>query len=72
VFESMDVKRQVFEKLDDVVKQGAVLASNTSALNLDLIAKFTRRPEEVIGLHFFSPANVMRLLEVVRGARTSK
>jgi 3-hydroxyacyl-CoA dehydrogenase len=72
VFESMDVKRQVFEKLDDVVKQGAVLASNTSALNLDLIAKFTRRPQDVIGLHFFSPAHVMRLLEVVRGARTSK
>jgi 3-hydroxyacyl-CoA dehydrogenase len=72
VFEDMDVKRQVFEKLDDVVKQGALLASNTSALNLDVIAKFTRRPQDVIGLHFFSPANVMRLLEVVRGARTSK
>jgi 3-hydroxyacyl-CoA dehydrogenase len=72
VFENLDVKRQVFEKLDDVVKQGALLASNTSALNLDVIAKFTRRPQDVIGLHFFSPANVMRLLEVVRGARTSK
>jgi 3-hydroxyacyl-CoA dehydrogenase len=72
VFESLDVKRQVFTKLDDVVKQGALLASNTSALNLDVIATFTRRPQDVIGLHFFSPANVMRLLEVVRGARTSK
>jgi 3-hydroxyacyl-CoA dehydrogenase len=66
------VKRQVFETLDGVVRQGAVLASNTSALNLDEIAKFTRRPQEVIGLHFFSPANVMRLLEVVRGAKTAK
>jgi 3-hydroxyacyl-CoA dehydrogenase len=72
VFENLDVKRQVFEKLDDVVKQGALLASNTSALNLDVIAQFTRRPQDVIGLHFFSPANVMRLLEVVRGARTSQ
>jgi 3-hydroxyacyl-CoA dehydrogenase len=72
VFENMDVKRQVFWKLDDVVKQGALLASNTSALNLDVIATFTRRPQDVIGLHFFSPANLMRLLEVVRGARTSK
>ena len=70
VFENMDVKRQVFEKLDAVVQRGAILASNTSALNLDEIAKFTRRPEDVIGLHFFSPANVMRLLEVVRGAAT--
>ncbi len=70
VFENMDVKRQVFEKLDAVVRPGAILASNTSALNLDEIAKFTRRPRDVIGLHFFSPANVMRLLEVVRGAAT--
>ena len=72
VFESMDVKRQVFETLDGVVRQGAILASNTSALNLDHIATFTRRPADVIGLHFFSPANIMRLLEVVRGARTAK
>jgi 3-hydroxyacyl-CoA dehydrogenase len=72
VFENMDVKRQVFEKLDAVVRPGAILASNTSALNLDEIANFTRRPEDVIGLHFFSPANVMRLLEVVRGAATGK
>ncbi len=72
VFESMDVKKQVFEQLDQVVRQGAILASNTSALNLDEIAKFTKRPQDVIGLHFFSPANVMRLLEIVRGARTAK
>jgi 3-hydroxyacyl-CoA dehydrogenase len=72
VFENIDVKRQVFETLDDVMKPGAILASNTSALNLDEIADFTRRPQDVIGLHFFSPANVMRLLEVVRGAKTAK
>jgi 3-hydroxyacyl-CoA dehydrogenase len=71
VFESMEVKRQVFKTLDEVVKQGAILASNTSALNLNEIANFTRRPQDVIGLHFFSPANVMRLLEVVRGAKTA-
>jgi 3-hydroxyacyl-CoA dehydrogenase len=72
VFESMDVKKEVFEKLDQVVRPGAILASNTSALNLDQIAKFTKRPQDVIGLHFFSPANVMRLLEIVRGAATAK
>ncbi len=72
VFENMDVKRQVFEALDAVIKPGAILASNTSALNLDAIAAFTRRPQDVIGLHFFSPANVMRLLEIVRGANTAK
>jgi 3-hydroxyacyl-CoA dehydrogenase len=72
VFENMEVKQQVFETLDGVVKKGAILASNTSYLNLDKIASFTRRPEDVIGLHFFSPANVMRLLEVVRGAKTAK
>jgi 3-hydroxyacyl-CoA dehydrogenase len=71
VFENMDVKRQVFQTLDGTVRQGAILASNTSALNLDEIANFTRRPQDVIGLHFFSPANVMRLLEVVRGAKTA-
>jgi 3-hydroxyacyl-CoA dehydrogenase len=71
VFESMDVKRRVFETLDGVIRTGAILASNTSALNLDEIANFTRRPQDVIGLHFFSPANVMRLLEVVRGAKTA-
>jgi 3-hydroxyacyl-CoA dehydrogenase len=72
VFESMDVKKEVFEKLDQVVRPGAILASNTSALNLDQIAGFTKRPQDVIGLHFFSPANVMRLLEIVRGAKTAK
>ena len=72
VFEAMEVKRAVFEKLDAVVKPGAILASNTSALDLDQIAAFTKRPNDVIGLHFFSPANVMRLLEVVRGAKTDK
>ena len=72
VFENMDVKRRVFEALDEVIKPGAILASNTSALNLDAIANVTRRPQDVIGLHFFSPANVMRLLEVVRGAATAK
>src|SRR5580658_3051133 len=72
VFESLEVKKQVFEKLDGIAKQGAILATNTSALNLDAIAQFTRRPSDVIGLHFFSPANVMRLLEVVRGAKTAK
>lgn len=71
VFEDMDVKRQVFEKLDAVMKPGAILASNTSMLDLNKIASFTQRPEDVVGLHFFSPANVMRLLEVVRGDKTA-
>ncbi|MEO4046930.1 3-hydroxyacyl-CoA dehydrogenase NAD-binding domain-containing protein [Pseudomonas sp. CAU 1711] len=71
VFEDMTVKRQVFERLDAVCKPGAVLASNTSSLDLNAIAAFTRRPQDVVGLHFFSPANVMRLLEVVRGEQTS-
>ncbi len=72
VFERMDIKKDVFAKLDGIVKQGAVLASNTSYLNVDEIASATKRPESVIGMHFFSPANVMRLLENVRGAKTSK
>jgi 3-hydroxyacyl-CoA dehydrogenase len=72
VFENMDVKKEVFGKLDAIVKQGAILATNTSYLNIDEIAASTRRPDAVIGLHFFSPANVMRLLEVVRGEKTSK
>jgi len=72
VFENMDVKRQVFKTLDEVCKPGAILASNTSALNLNTIASFTKRPQDVIGLHFFSPANVMRLLEIVRGDHTAK
>jgi 3-hydroxyacyl-CoA dehydrogenase len=71
VFENMEVKEQVFRKLDEVVKQGAILASNTSYLNIDKIAGFTKRPADVLGLHFFSPANVMRLLEIVRGAKTA-
>ncbi len=71
VFENMDVKKSVFETLDKVCKPGAILASNTSYLNLDAIAGFTSRPADVIGLHFFSPANVMRLLEIVRGAKTA-
>ena len=72
IFENMDVKKDVFGKLDKIVKQGAILASNTSALDLNEIATAVKRPEFVIGLHFFSPANVMRLLEVVRGAKTAK
>jgi 3-hydroxyacyl-CoA dehydrogenase len=70
VFEEMGVKRTVFETLDRVCKRGAILASNTSTLDLNTIASFTQRPQDVIGMHFFSPANVMKLLEVVRGART--
>ena len=71
VFENMDVKQQVFEALDAVCKPGAILASNTSYLDINRIAAFTKRPADVLGLHFFSPANVMRLLEVVRGAATA-
>lgn len=71
VFESMDVKKTVFGQLDAVCKPGAILASNTSTLDLDEIAAATSRPDDVIGLHFFSPANIMRLLEIVRGAKTS-
>ncbi|WP_457773051.1 3-hydroxyacyl-CoA dehydrogenase family protein [Phycobium rhodophyticola] len=65
VFENMDVKKEVFTILDKVAKPGAVLASNTSYLNIDEIASATSRPQDVIGLHFFSPANIMRLLEIV-------
>jgi 3-hydroxyacyl-CoA dehydrogenase len=71
VFEDMGVKEQVFRTLDEVCKPGAILASNTSYLNIDQIAAFTKRPGDVVGLHFFSPANVMRLLEIVRGAQTA-
>ncbi|MEL7707371.1 3-hydroxyacyl-CoA dehydrogenase NAD-binding domain-containing protein [Citromicrobium bathyomarinum] len=70
VYESMDVKRDVFGKLDEVVKDGAILASNTSYLDINEIATATKRPGYVLGLHFFSPANVMKLLEVVRGEKT--
>lgn len=72
VFEDMAVKEQVFRKLDQVMKPGAILATNTSTLDVDQIAAFTGRPQDVIGTHFFSPANVMKLLEVVRGAKTGK
>jgi 3-hydroxyacyl-CoA dehydrogenase len=70
VFESMAVKQQVFRQLDTACRPGAVLASNTSTLNLDVIAAATRRPQDIVGLHFFAPANVMPLLEIVRGAKT--
>ncbi len=71
VFERMDIKKDVFGKLDKIAKPGAILASNTSFLNIDEIAAATSRPDHVLGLHFFSPANVMKLLEVVRGAKTA-
>jgi 3-hydroxyacyl-CoA dehydrogenase len=72
VFEDMGVKEAVFKKLDEVMKPGAILASNTSTLDVNQIAAFTKRPQDVVGLHFFSPANVMKLLEVVRGEKTGK
>jgi 3-hydroxyacyl-CoA dehydrogenase len=72
VFERMDIKKDIFEKLDAICKPGAILATNTSALNIDEIASVTRRPEAVIGLHFFSPANVMKLLEIIRADHTGK
>ncbi len=72
VFEEMGVKEAVFKKLDEVMKPGAILASNTSTLDVNKIAAFTKRPQDVIGTHFFSPANVMKLLEVVRGEKTAK
>ncbi|HEX8402317.1 MAG TPA: 3-hydroxyacyl-CoA dehydrogenase NAD-binding domain-containing protein [Allosphingosinicella sp.] len=71
VFENMDVKKEIFGKLDTICKPGAILASNTSYLDIDEIAASTSRPQDVVGLHFFSPANVMKLLEVVRGQRTA-
>ncbi len=72
VFEEMGVKEAVFKQLDTVAKPGAILASNTSTLDVDKIAAFTKRPQDVVGMHFFSPANVMKLLEVVRGKETAK
>ncbi len=72
VFENMELKKEVFTKLDGIAKRGAILATNTSALDVDEIAAVTQRPEMVLGTHFFSPANIMRLLEVVRAERTSK
>ena len=71
VFENLDLKKQIFEKLDAAMKDGAMLASNTSGLDLDQMAAATRRPEDVVGMHFFSPANIMQLLEVVRGKETN-
>ena len=72
VFEEMGVKEKVFKTLDEVMKPGAILASNTSTLDVNKIASFTKRPQDVIGMHFFSPANVMKLLEVIRGEKTAK
>ena len=72
VFETMEVKEQVFKKLDQVARQGAILATNTSGLDINQIASYTKRPQDVIGMHFFSPANIMKLLENVRGAKTGK
>ena len=72
VFEEMGVKENVFKELDRVMKPGAILASNTSTLDMNKIAAFTKRPQDVIGTHFFSPANIMKLLEVVRGEKTGK
>ena len=72
VFERMDVKQDVFKQLDAICKPGAILGSNTSGLNIDQIAAVTKRPQDVIGLHYFSPANVMKLLEIVRGKETAK
>ena len=72
VFEDMGIKKEIFSKLDQIAKPGAILASNTSYLDIDAIAAMTSRPADVIGMHFFSPANVMRLLEVVRGEKTAK
>ena len=71
VYENLELKKEIFQKLDKVMKPGAILATNTSALDVDAIADATSRPESVVGMHFFSPANVMRLLEVVRGAKSS-
>jgi 3-hydroxyacyl-CoA dehydrogenase len=72
VFEEMGVKEKVFKELDRVMKPGAILASNTSTLDVNKIAAFTKRPQDVVGMHFFSPANVMKLLEVIRGEKTAK
>jgi len=71
VFESMEIKKAVFSELDKTIKQGAILATNTSTLSIDEIAAVTSRPQDVIGLHFFSPAHIMRLLEIVRGKATA-
>jgi len=72
VFENMALKKEIFGTPDKVCKPGAILASDTSTLDIDEIAASTSRPEDVIGLHFFAPANIMTLLEIVRGAKTAK
>src|SRR3546814_13139767 len=69
VYENMEVKKEIFARLDGIAKPGAILASNTSYLSIDEIASVTNRPADVLGLHFFSPANVMKLVEVARGAK---
>ena len=71
VYENLELKQQIFRTLDATLKPGAILASNTSALDIDAIAAVTKRPEDVLGLHFFSPAHIMKLLEIVRGAKTA-
>src|SRR3546814_18143252 len=71
VYENMEVKKEIFARLDGIAKPGAILASNTSYLSIDEIASVTNRPADVLGMHFFSPANVMKLVEVVRGAKTA-
>jgi 3-hydroxyacyl-CoA dehydrogenase len=71
VYENLELKQQIFRTLDGIVKPGAILASNTSALDIDAIAAVTQRPQDVLGLHFFSPAHIMKLLEIVRGAQTA-
>ena len=72
VYENLDLKKQIFKKLDETMKPGAILASNTSALDIDQMAAMTKRPQDVVGMHFFSPANVMQMLEVVRGEKSAK
>src|SRR5258706_6293445 len=72
VFEELGVKEQVFRRLDEVAKPGAILASNTSTLDVNQIAAVTKRPQDVVGMHFFSPANIMKLLAVVRAQKTAK
>src|SRR5690606_16369081 len=72
VYENLELKQNIFRELDGIVKPAGILASNTSALDIDAIAAVTGRPEQVLGLHFFSPAHIMKLLEIVRGARTGQ
>ena len=71
VFENMALKKEIFQKLDKIAKSGAIIATNTSTLDVDEIAAVTKRPQDVVGLHFFSPANIMKLLEIVRAEKTA-